>query len=151
MSKKESANKNSDKNFILDAMRMGLRLDGRSFLETREFTIQTNPHNGSCIVKLGKTKAFAVVSAEVSRSNFCQQHEGRVFFNIVFSSLTITNFNPGKADDVAVILTCLIERSFTEAQTLDLEALCIVSGCKVKCNHNLQFASPQLTSKFYSI
>ena len=59
-------------------------------------------------------------------------NEGSLRFNVEFSPMASPNFEPGRPTENANELARLIERGLRETKAVDLEALCVLAGRKVK-------------------
>ena len=60
-------------------------------------------------------------------------NEGSLRFNVEFSPMASPNFEPGRPTENANELARLIERGLRETKAVDLEALCVLAGRKVRC------------------
>lgn len=77
---------NVERNFILEALQQGVRLDGRAFDQFRPIKLEFGEEYGSATVTLGGTRVLVQVSAEVTKPLDDRKFDG--VFNIV------TELNP---------------------------------------------------------
>jgi len=128
---KETPISTCEKNFILEALWEGKRLDGRSCSHTRDVTITYGLDWGSVEVTLGKTRVLAQVSCQVVEPMFTRPNEGILHVNLELTPLAAPRFDGGRSSDEGVELGRLLERTLKESRCLDLESLCIVAEEKV--------------------
>lgn len=75
---------------------------------------------------------MAVLSMELVQPYADRSNEGILFFNVEFSPMASPNFEDrGRPGPAAVSVARLIEKSFRETRSVDLEALVAVAGTKV--------------------
>ena len=70
-----------ERNFILEALRQGVRLDGRPLDQLRPIRLDLGEEYGAATVDLGRTRVFVQVSAEVTKPLDDRKFDG--VFNIV--------------------------------------------------------------------
>eukprot|EP00088_Acartia_fossae_P063516 TRINITY_DN7750_c0_g1_i1.p1 TRINITY_DN7750_c0_g1~~TRINITY_DN7750_c0_g1_i1.p1 ORF type:complete len:399 (+),score=69.71 TRINITY_DN7750_c0_g1_i1:41-1237(+) len=120
-----------EKQFLLEALWEGKRLDGRGCNEARSLDIVYGLDWGSCQVTLGKTRVLSQVSCQVVEPMFSRPNEGVLQVNVDLTSLAAPKFESGRPSDDTVELNRLLERTLKESRCLDLESLCIVAEEKV--------------------
>lgn len=59
-------------------------------------------------------------------------NEGSLRFNVEFTPMGSPNFEPGRPTEQANELARLVERGLRETKAVDLEALCVLAGRKVR-------------------
>jgi len=120
-----------EKNFLLEGLWEGKRLDGRGWLEERKLEITYGKDWGSCLVKLGRTMVMAQVSAMVTEPRVARPNEGILMVNVELSPIAAPKFESGRMTEEGVEINRTIERCLKESRCLDLESLCIISEEKV--------------------
>eukprot|EP01024_Parvocaulis_polyphysoides_P052601 TRINITY_DN52019_c0_g1_i1.p2 TRINITY_DN52019_c0_g1~~TRINITY_DN52019_c0_g1_i1.p2 ORF type:complete len:156 (+),score=22.29 TRINITY_DN52019_c0_g1_i1:54-470(+) len=123
---------NSEKEFILQALKEGVRIDGRTPNDYRPIKFQIAVDDHSATVLLGSTRVCAVISASIDVPHITRQNEGQLRFTVEFSPMGCPTWESGRPGDRAVEIARLVERTFRETRAIDLEALCIVAfGCVI--------------------
>jgi len=120
-----------EKNFMLEALWEGKRLDGRGWMDTRNLDISFGADWGSCQVTLGKTRVLAQVSSQVTEPRLARPNEGILLVNVELSPIAAPRFEAGRMSDEGVEMSRTLERCLKESRCLDLESLCIISEEKV--------------------
>merc|ERR1719278_167066 len=120
-----------EKNFLLEALWEGRRLDGRGWMDTKDLSVSFGSDWGSCQVTLGKTRVLAQVSATVTEPRLSRPNEGVLLVNVELSPIAAPKFEAGRMSDEGVEINRTLERCLKESRCLDLESLCIVSEEKV--------------------
>jgi len=129
---KETPISTVEKQFLLDALWEGKRLDGRGSSEGRSLEITYGLDWGSCQVSLGKTRVLAQVTCQVVEPLFSRPNEGVLQVNLDLTGLAAPRFEGGgRPGEESVELSRLLERTLKESRCLDLESLCIVAEEKV--------------------
>lgn len=129
----------SNKNFTLEALLQGHRLDGRSPLTRRPLQItfpdpeETGVNGlGRVEVQLGKTKVLARVSAGLTNPRGDRPFEGLMSITSEIGPMAGEAFHgEGRTTEEEVILTRLMEKAIRRSEAVDREALCVVAGEKV--------------------
>ncbi|CAK9780114.1 exosome complex exonuclease rrp45 [Cutaneotrichosporon oleaginosum] len=119
------------KEFLVDALAEGKRLDGRSRLQQRPFTLTFGPELGNVECRLGKTAVLAQVAATIVKPRDDKPYEGFLVINSEISPMASHVFEAGRASEDEVMITRLLEKSIRRTEAVDREALCIVAGEKV--------------------
>eukprot|EP00090_Calanus_glacialis_P007008 TRINITY_DN15475_c0_g1_i4.p1 TRINITY_DN15475_c0_g1~~TRINITY_DN15475_c0_g1_i4.p1 ORF type:complete len:397 (-),score=171.57 TRINITY_DN15475_c0_g1_i4:50-1240(-) len=120
-----------EKNFLLEGLWEGKRLDGRNWLEERKLEMTFGKDWGSCQVNLGRTIVLAQVSAQVTEPRVARPNEGILMVNVELSPIAAPKFDVGRMTEEGVEINRTIERCLKESRCLDLESLCIISEEKV--------------------
>ncbi|KAJ3383208.1 hypothetical protein CcCBS67573_g03768 [Chytriomyces confervae] len=121
----------SERTFVVNALREGIRVDGRGAYEFRGLSIELGGGGfGSAEVLLGKTRVLANVSAEVVRPT-ANSAEGFVLFNTSFSPMASPAFEAGRLTEEEVLVSRMLEKAVRRSRAIDTEGLCIVAGEKV--------------------
>jgi len=116
-----------EKEFIRRALESSLRLDGRTFLESREVKISLS--RGECSsyaeVQFGNTRVICTVIGEIVKPYNDRPTEGIIQIN---AEMSVGSEKYGVS---RVELSRMLERSIRDSDALDTESLCVVSGEKV--------------------
>jgi exosome complex component RRP45 len=86
----------SEKEFILEALRAGRRIDGRGIHDFRTIKIAFGEQRGQAEVQLGQTRVMTVVSAELMEPFPDRPAEGFFLFNTEFSPMASPTFEIGR-------------------------------------------------------
>ncbi|RMD43435.1 hypothetical protein DV735_g1734, partial [Chaetothyriales sp. CBS 134920] len=121
---------NIERIFILEALQEGVRVDGRSFDQLRPIQVEFGERYGSATVRLGKTRVYVQISAEVTKPLEERKFDG--IFNIVVELGPIASpaFEVGRQTEQEVILSRILEKAIRRSRAIDTESLCIISGAK---------------------
>jgi exosome complex component RRP45 len=121
----------NDREFILEALRKNLRVDGRGPFDSRPVAYRFGPGDGTCEVSLGSTRVLAVVSASLEPPSGGRGNEGSVTIHVEFSPMASPNFEQGRPGEEASELAVLLERAVRETGAVDVESLCVLAGRRV--------------------
>ncbi|ODV94861.1 hypothetical protein PACTADRAFT_50715 [Pachysolen tannophilus NRRL Y-2460] len=121
---------NVAKDFELESLKQGLRLDGRKLNEFRDVEINIGNSYGSVDVKLGKTRIAVRISAEIVAPFEDRPFEGLFMINTEISPMASAMFESGRQSDEEILISRLIEKAVRRSNALDLESLCIIAGEK---------------------
>jgi len=122
-----------EKQFTVNALRRGIRQDGRQLSDYREVSFSYGTSFGHCEVCIGDTRALAQVSCEVIKPRLSRPNEGQLFLNVELSPMASQAFESGRPSDQAIEINRFVERCLRESRTIDMESLCIIAGEKVWC------------------
>ena len=131
MTKELSTN---ERDFIYNAMREGYRTDGRKFNESRRLVMKVDRATCSsrAEVTLGQTRVLAAVQAELVTPFPDHPTEGFLNIFVQMSPMaTERSKNTGYSSETSTELKLLLEESLKEGNSIDLEALCVLSGKSV--------------------
>lgn len=133
----------NEQEFVLEALKQNVRLDGRKLLDMRDVSIKIYPKEyGHVNVKLGKTEVACKVSAEISKPYENRPFEGIFQINTEISPMCSPFFENGQNGSSAgsagnskqandeVLISQMIEKAVRRSNAMDLESLCIVAGSK---------------------
>lgn len=99
--------------------------------EFRKIRINFGTEWGSVHVALGETRCLTKVSCEVTTPKSSRPNEGQMYINVEFGPMAAPHFEPGKAPEIGILTSRILERAFSDSRCVDLESLCIVSEEKV--------------------
>ncbi|CAH1403034.1 unnamed protein product [Nezara viridula] len=122
---------NCEKQFVLQSIRNGKRLDGREFDEFRELELRFGSDYGCCYATLGETKVVAQVSCSLTEPRPMRPTEGCLFINVEISEAVCPSYDTGHQPHLATHANRLLEKCIKESNCLDLEALCLTAAEQV--------------------
>ncbi|KAF9580777.1 Exosome complex component RRP45 [Lunasporangiospora selenospora] len=128
---KDTEPSKNEREFLLEALREGARIDGRKFYDFRTLRISFGSDYGAVEVQLGNTRILAKVSCEVIRPYADKPTEGFLSFSTEISPMASTVFEAGRQTDEEVLVSRMIEKAMRRSRALDTEGLCIIAGEKV--------------------
>ncbi|EDK37633.2 hypothetical protein PGUG_01731 [Meyerozyma guilliermondii ATCC 6260] len=118
--------------YVLEALKHGVRGDGRRIDEIRDPKIILSPSEyGYVEIEWGNTKLAVRVSAEIAKPYDDRPFEGIFTINTEISPMASPQFENGKNSDDEVLVSRIVEKAIRRSNALDLESLCIVAGSKV--------------------
>ncbi|KIO28724.1 hypothetical protein M407DRAFT_242923 [Tulasnella calospora MUT 4182] len=121
----------AQREFVLAALKQGLRTDGRALLESRKPELVFGEELGMVECKLGKTRVFANVSATIVRPRQDRPYEGLLTISSEISPMASSVYEAGRASDEEVAITRMLEKVIKRSGAVDLESLCILAGQRV--------------------
>eukprot|EP00667_Euglena_gracilis_P012043 EG_transcript_12341 len=123
---------NVQREFILSALRGGLRVDGRVLQAMRQPVAHFGAQTGQCEVSLGHTRALAVASCDVVEPMPQRANDGFLTFHTTLSPLADFAYSQlNRNSEEAAAISRVIERTIKGSRALDTEALCILAGKSV--------------------
>ncbi|XP_077983852.1 exosome complex component RRP45-like isoform X2 [Glandiceps talaboti] len=128
---KTAKTSNIEKDFVLNCIRNGKRLDGRQPYDIRHVKVSFGKDRGCCEVQLGDTRVLCQVSCEIVEPRQNRPTEGGIYFNVELSPMASPTFEVGRQSEFAVEITRLLERTVRDSRAIDTESLCIIAGEKV--------------------
>lgn len=128
---KQAAVSINERNFIHAALRTeGIRVDGRTALDSRGLQLQFGLEPGNAEVRLGTTRVAACVTAELIEPYPDRPTEGYLNFYVDFSPMASEYFEQ-RPDVESQDLARVIDRCVRDSRAIDTEALCVVTGRRV--------------------
>ncbi len=122
------------RDYIYNLTKKGERVDGRSFSEYRDISIETNiisRAEGSARVKIGDTQVIVGVKIQPGEPYPDSPNKGVIITNVELVPLASPEFEPGPPNENAVELARVVDRGIRESGAVDLSKLCIEDGKKV--------------------
>ncbi|MBU1975313.1 MAG: RNA-binding protein, partial [Nanoarchaeota archaeon] len=119
------------KEHIANALKSGIRLDGRKGDEFRKIEIQTDVIKtaaGSAHVKCGDTEVIAGVSLSVSTPFPDKPDDGVLMVGTELLPLSNPEFESGPPSIDSIEISRVIDRGVRESKGVDTSALCIKKG-----------------------
>ncbi|KAK3065528.1 hypothetical protein LTS18_000005 [Coniosporium uncinatum] len=123
----------NERDFILQALKEKIRLDGRAFDAFRNIQLSFGDEYGVADIQLGKTRIVARVSAEVTTPYPDRKFDGIFTISSEFSPMASPAFEVGRQTQDEVILSRILEKAIRRSSALDTESLCVIAGNK--CFH----------------
>ncbi|KAG8928804.1 hypothetical protein FRC02_006446 [Tulasnella sp. 418] len=121
----------AQKDFVLQALKQGLRTDGRLLLQSRAPELIFGDELGSVECRYGKTRVLADVSASITRPRSDRPYEGLLTIHSEISPMASSVYEVGRASDEEVAITRMLEKVLKRSNAVDREALCILAGQQV--------------------
>jgi exosome complex component RRP42 len=121
----------AEKEHINEALKKGIRLDGRKKDEFRPIEIKigvTSTAEGSAIVRCGDTEVIAGVKMGVAAPYPDSQEDGVMMFSSEMLPLSNPNFESGPPQIESIEVARVIDRGIREGKAMDTKKLCIRPG-----------------------
>ncbi len=119
------------KEYVLEVLQSGKRIDGRDPLEMREISVERGTFTksyGEAWLSLGRTKVLVGISLDVGEP-FPDTPNKCVFVsNVELLPLASPNFEPGPPEEYSIELARVVDRAFRSANAIDFEKLVIEPG-----------------------
>ncbi|XP_046438503.1 exosome complex component RRP45-like isoform X2 [Daphnia pulex] len=115
-----------EKQTVIQGVKEGQRVDGRSLSEQRKTCITFGTEWGCCQVLLGNTRVMAQVSCSVQVPKSSRANEGMLFINVEMSTMAAEHFEAGRLGQQGIEVNRLVERCIKDSRCIDLESLCIL-------------------------
>lgn len=119
------------RDYIVDLVRQGKRVDARGLDQYREISIEVGPiksAQGSALVKLGRTQVMVGIKIEHAEPFPDTPNSGMLMVNAELLPMASPAFEPGPPDENAIELARVVDRSIRESEAIDLEKLAIKPG-----------------------
>ena len=119
------------KNHINDALKKGIRLDGRKKEEYRKLEIQTGviaTGEGSARVKCGDTEVIAGIKLGLGEPYPDSPEQGVMMVGSEMLPLSNPEFEGGPPRIDAIDVARVIDRGIREGKTIDIKKLCLKKG-----------------------
>lgn len=119
------------KNHINDALKKGIRLDGRKREEYRKIEIQTGvtaTAEGSARVKCGDTEVIAGVKLDLGEPYPDSPEDGVMMVGSEMLPMSNPDFERGPPGIDAIEVARVIDRGIREGKSIDTKKLCIKKG-----------------------
>ncbi|KAF3337710.1 protein RRP45A-like protein [Carex littledalei] len=121
----------NEKQFIEEALRSEIRVDGRRLYDYRRLTIKFGREDGSSEVQLGETHVMGYVTGQLVQPYRDRSNEGTLAIFTEFSPMADPSFEPGRPGESAIELGRVVDRGLRESRAVDMESLCVVAGKSV--------------------
>ncbi|KAI0919892.1 hypothetical protein AcW1_002971 [Taiwanofungus camphoratus] len=120
-----------EKDFLYNALRQSLRLDGRNLLEMRTPTLTFGPELGWVECSLGKTRVLAQVDGKMVKPPPERPLEGIIAIHSEISPMASSDYEPGRPSDEEVTMTRMLDKVLRRSDVVDKESLCVLAGQRV--------------------
>ncbi|PYH43111.1 exosome non-catalytic core subunit RRP45 [Aspergillus saccharolyticus JOP 1030-1] len=118
----------AERDFILDALREDVRLDGRAADELRPLKVTFGEEYGHVKVQLGRTSLVTRISAEVTKPHDDRPFDGLFTIAMELTAMGSPAWDNGRQGDLETYVTNVLDRVIRHSNALDTESLCIVKG-----------------------
>ncbi|CAI7618385.1 unnamed protein product [Penicillium bialowiezense] len=118
----------AERDFILEALRQDVRLDGRKADEYRPLNISFGEEYGHVNLQLGKTQLIVRISAEVTKPQDDRPFDGVFNINMELTNMGSPAWESGRSNDLEAAVTHTLDRVIRRSNALDTESLCILKG-----------------------
>jgi len=116
---------------IIEALKKGVRLDGRKKEEYRSIEIKTGvvaTAEGSAIVRCGDTEVIAGIKLNIGVPYPDSQDEGTMMVGTELLPLSNPNFEGGPPKIDSIEVARVIDRGIREGKAIDFKRLCVRKG-----------------------
>lgn len=120
----------NERDFVFEALKQGIRIDGRKLEQFRDVEITLGDEYGYVDVKMGKTRVVARISADIVSPFEDRPFEGLFQVSTEISPMASAMFENGRQSDDELLISRAIEKAVRRSGALDLESLCIIAGSK---------------------
>ncbi|KAF8919472.1 ribosomal protein S5 domain 2-type protein [Mucidula mucida] len=120
-----------EKEFVFDALKQSLRLDGRLPLEMRTPTLSFGTELGYVECSLGKTRVLANIDAKMVKPTAERPFEGMLSIHSEISPMAASEYEIGRPSEEEVTITRMLDKVLRRSDALDKESLCIIAGQRV--------------------
>ncbi|PYI36987.1 ribosomal protein S5 domain 2-like protein [Aspergillus japonicus CBS 114.51] len=118
----------AERDFILNALREDVRLDGRAADELRPLKVTFGEEYGHVKVQLGRTSLVTRISAEVTKPHDDRPFDGLFTIAMELTAMGSPAWDNGRQGDLETYVTNVLDRVIRHSNALDTESLCIVKG-----------------------
>ncbi|RAL15229.1 exosome non-catalytic core subunit RRP45 [Aspergillus homomorphus CBS 101889] len=118
----------AERDFILNALREDVRLDGRAADQLRPLKVSFGEEYGHVKVQLGRTSLVIRVSAEVTKPHEDRPFDGLFTIAMELTAMGSPAWDNGRQGDLETYVTNVLDRVIRHSNALDTESLCIVKG-----------------------
>ncbi|EYE91677.1 exosome non-catalytic core subunit RRP45 [Aspergillus ruber CBS 135680] len=118
----------AERDFILNALREDVRLDGRGLDQLRPLKVSFGEEYGHVKVQLGKTTLIIRISSEVTKPRDDRPFDGVFTIALELSAMGSPAWDNGRQGDLETYVTNVVDRVVRHSNALDTESLCILKG-----------------------
>jgi len=122
---------NVEREFMINALELGLRIDGRRMNTVREMKIEFGAKTGTIEVCLGRTRVLCRVVHELGAPRPDKPNEGVIGIHCTFPKY----YQDMMSNDEIDAICLMIKAGLYESNAIDLESLCVLNGRKVWVLH----------------
>lgn len=122
----------NEHDFVRRAIKEGARLDKRALNDFRPLNIELGNRAGQVMARLGDTKVYCMVSADVVVPPIDRPFEGQLqVFVEIFPGAHSPDASANDLESSRLSLQRLLDRSIKMSRAVDTESLCILPGQRV--------------------
>ncbi|KAF4240152.1 hypothetical protein CNMCM6457_007928 [Aspergillus fumigatiaffinis] len=125
---KEASLSIAERDFILNALREDVRLDGRHADQLRPLTVTFGEEYGHVKVQLGKTSLIVRISSEVTKPRDDRPFDGIFTIALELTAMGSPAWDNGRQGDLEAYVAHVLDRLVRHSNALDTESLCILKG-----------------------
>ncbi|KKK21658.1 putative exosome complex endonuclease 2 [Aspergillus ochraceoroseus] len=118
----------AERDFILDALREDVRLDGRAADQLRPLNISFGEEYGHVKVQLGQTSLVVRISSEVTKPHDDRPFDGIFTIAMELTAMGSPAWENGRQGDLETYITNVLDRVIRHSNALDTESLCVLKG-----------------------
>ncbi|KAG6336204.1 hypothetical protein ID866_2881 [Astraeus odoratus] len=120
-----------EKEFVYEALKQSLRLDGRDLLDIRTPSLTFGPELGWVECAYGKTRVIAYVEAKMIKPPPERPLEGIITIHSEISPMASVDYELGRPSEEEVMITRMLDKILRRSDAIDKESLCVVAGQRV--------------------
>ncbi|KAH9441228.1 hypothetical protein MJO28_015794 [Puccinia striiformis f. sp. tritici] len=117
-----------EREFLIQALKEGIRLDGRALFEQRPLSLSFADDGHSVDCSLGNTRVAAHVSASITKPWSDRPFEGLFQVSSEINPLANFTYDTGRSSDNEIQISRMLDKSLSRSGVIDKEALCILAG-----------------------
>ncbi|KAF5865134.1 hypothetical protein ETB97_005038 [Aspergillus alliaceus] len=118
----------AERDFILNALREDVRLDGRKADEFRPLNVSFGEEYGHVKVQLGKTSLVVRISSEVTKPHDDRPFDGVFTIAMELTAMGSPAWENGRQGDLESYASNVLDRVIRHSNALDTESLCVLKG-----------------------
>ncbi|KAE8393206.1 ribosomal protein S5 domain 2-type protein [Aspergillus alliaceus] len=118
----------AERDFILNALREDVRLDGRKADEFRPLNVSFGEEYGHVKVQLGKTSLVVRISSEVTKPHDDRPFDGVFTIAMELTAMGSPAWENGRQGDLESYVSNVLDRVIRHSNALDTESLCVLKG-----------------------
>ncbi|KYN97402.1 putative exosome complex component RRP45 [Plasmodium gaboni] len=124
---------NNNVNHFWKNIKKNIRLDGRTFEDSRNVCINFLKDYGHVEITIGYTKVICKITSEIVKPHDRKLKEGMLKINLDIDNSIDENENNDNMSDECLEIKNIIDRVLKTSNIINFESLCIIPGKKVWC------------------
>ncbi|SOV82269.1 exosome complex component RRP45, putative [Plasmodium reichenowi] len=124
---------NNNVNHFWKNIKKNIRLDGRTFEDSRNVCINFLKDYGHVEITIGFTKVICKITSEIVKPHDRKLKEGILKINLDIDNFIEDNENSDNMSDECLEIKNIIDRVLKTSNIINFESLCIIPGKKVWC------------------
>ncbi|KAA1093484.1 hypothetical protein PGTUg99_021809 [Puccinia graminis f. sp. tritici] len=117
-----------EREFLLQALKEGTRIDQRALLEQRPVSLSFAEDGHSVDCSLGNTRVAAHVSASITKPWADRPFEGLFQISSEINPMANFIYDTGRSSENEIQISRMLDKSLSRSGVIDKEALCILAG-----------------------